>query len=249
MTENDRKSRSFMILIHLICWVLIMSFPFLFIFDQDDSSMDWQEYFRRSGPVISYCILFYLNYFMLIPKMLFRERQKRFLAVNALAVIVFCLGIQVWLRYIVPAPVPPPAHMPKVNPSIIFFLRDAFIMILTIGLAAAIRLNSKLANAENARRIENAFKHGVSSSEESFIDISFSEQPDSITCTITNSCHPKNRSDKSGSGIGLEQVRRRLELIYPGKYEWKYGTDNGTKTYFSNLTIWTARNKPYGSTA
>ena len=85
MTENDRKSRSFMILIHLICWVLIMSFPFLFIFDQDDSSMDWQEYFRRSGPVISYCILFYLNYFMLIPKLLFRERQKRFLAVNALA--------------------------------------------------------------------------------------------------------------------------------------------------------------------
>ena len=39
--------------------------------------------------------------------------------------------------------------MPKVNPSIIFFLRDAFIMILTIGLAAAVRLNSKLANAEN----------------------------------------------------------------------------------------------------
>ena len=361
MTENDRKSRSFMILIHLICWVLIMSFPFLFIFDQDDSSMDWQEYFRRSGPVISYCILFYLNYFMLIPKLLFRERQKRFLAVNALAVIVFCLGIQVWLRYVAPAPALPPMHMPRVNPTIIFFLRDAFIMILTIGLAAAIRLNSKLANAENARRdaeksrteaelknlrnqlnphfllntlnniyaliafdadkaqgvvqelsrllryvlydnqngtvplaremdfirdyislmkirlspkvrlttsfdiredsrrqiaplifislIENAFKHGVSSSEESFIDISFSEQPDSITCTITNSCHPKNRSDKSGSGIGLEQVRRRLELIYPGKYEWKYGTDNGTKTYFSNLTIWTARNKPYGSTA
>ena len=359
MTENDRKSRSFMILIHLICWVLIMSFPFLFIFDQDDSSMDWQEYFRRSGPVISYCILFYLNYFMLIPKLLFRERQKRFLAVNALAVIVFCLGIQVWLRYVAPAPALPPMHMPRVNPTIIFFLRDAFIMILTIGLAAAIRLNSKLANAENARRdaeksrteaelknlrnqinphfllntlnniyalisfdaekaqgvvqelsrllryvlyenqnrtvplaremdfirdyislmkirlspkvrlttsfdiredsrrqiaplifislIENAFKHGVSPSEEGFIDISFTETHESITCSIRNSSHPKTRSDKSGSGIGLEQVRRRLELLYQGKYEWKYGTDSGTKTYFSNLTIWPDKETPHKS--
>ena len=43
--------------------------------------------------------------------------------------------------------------------------------------------------------------------------------PGEIYCEITNSYHPKSMADKSGSGIGLEQVRKRLELTYPGHYD------------------------------
>ena len=63
--------------------------------------------------------------------------------------------------------------------------------------------------------IENAFKHGISPTEPSYIRIYFSESADSVCCEIANSYHPKNEADKSGSGIGLEQVRKRLELTYP----------------------------------
>ncbi len=54
----------------------------------------------------------------------------------------------------------------------------------------------------------------------SFIDISLTEKEDEIHCVIRNSNYPKNSTDKSGSGIGLEQVRKRLELLYAGHYEW-----------------------------
>lgn len=69
--------------------------------------------------------------------------------------------------------------------------------------------------------IENAFKHGISPTEDSYIYIRFEECNGKVTCHIRNSYHPKNHTDKSGSGIGLEQVKRRLELTYPHQYQWE----------------------------
>ena len=85
--------------------------------------------------------------------------------------------------------------------------------------------------------IENAFKHGISPTEPSFIRIYFSETPHEICCKICNSYHPKNEADKSGSGIGLEQVRKRLELTYPGQYQWQHSVNEDGKEYESVLVI------------
>ena len=85
--------------------------------------------------------------------------------------------------------------------------------------------------------IENAFKHGISPTEPSYIRIRFEESPQKVRCEIRNSYYPKTGADKSGSGIGLEQVRKRLELTYPGHYEWTHGVSGDGKEYESILTI------------
>lgn len=85
--------------------------------------------------------------------------------------------------------------------------------------------------------IENAFKHGISPTEPSFIRIRFSETPEEVRCKIANSHHPKNLADKSGSGIGLEQVRKRLELTYPDCHEWRQEVSEDGKEYRSTLII------------
>lgn len=69
--------------------------------------------------------------------------------------------------------------------------------------------------------IENAFKHGVSSNRPSNIDICLKEEEDRLVFTCDNTNYPKNDTDRSGSGIGLENTRRRLELVYHGRYEWE----------------------------
>lgn len=86
--------------------------------------------------------------------------------------------------------------------------------------------------------IENAFKHGVSTTQESYIRIYIKADDKSIVCSIVNSNHPKNDKDRSGHGIGLSQVARRLDLIYPGKYEWHKGVDASGKEYSSKITIY-----------
>lgn len=70
--------------------------------------------------------------------------------------------------------------------------------------------------------IENAFKHGISGDKPSFIEISLKEKADGKVEFISrNSYFPKSGSDKSGSGIGLELVKKKLELLYSGNYQWK----------------------------
>ena len=84
--------------------------------------------------------------------------------------------------------------------------------------------------------VENAFKHGVSPSEPSFIYIQIESADNQIVCDIQNSNHPKTANDHSGHGIGLVQVQRRLELTYPNHYQWEHGpTDDGI--YRSRIVI------------
>lgn len=84
--------------------------------------------------------------------------------------------------------------------------------------------------------IENAFKHGTSATEPSFVKIVMREPSQGvIECHIENSCFPKNENDKSGSGIGLKNLSRQLELLYPGKYTLH--AESNTRVYRSSLTI------------
>ena len=85
--------------------------------------------------------------------------------------------------------------------------------------------------------LENAFKHGISPQGTGDIKINLSQADGNITCEISNSHYPKRENDKSGSGIGLEQVSRRLELMYPGRYTWEKGITSDGKEYFSKITI------------
>ena len=64
--------------------------------------------------------------------------------------------------------------------------------------------------------IENAFKHGASPDKPSFIHITIDKiTKREIRCLVKNSYFPKDETDQSGSGIGLENLRRRLEILYP----------------------------------
>ncbi len=88
--------------------------------------------------------------------------------------------------------------------------------------------------------IENAFKHGVSGNKKSLIDIQLREKPNGVVEFICKNSHfPKSESDKSGSGIGLNQVKRRLELLYPKQYTWIQTIENEDEgsIFLSHLTI------------
>jgi len=85
--------------------------------------------------------------------------------------------------------------------------------------------------------IENAFKHGVSSNRPSLINIRLTTDGDTLSFTCQNTNYPKDDQNRSGSGIGLENTRRRLELMYPDRYTWDYGINNDGTEYHSCITI------------
>ncbi len=64
--------------------------------------------------------------------------------------------------------------------------------------------------------IENAFKHGIANDTLSPIRLLITLDDEHLHFYIQNKKHTNNR-DSSG-GIGLNNVKRRLDLLYPGKY-------------------------------
>jgi len=64
--------------------------------------------------------------------------------------------------------------------------------------------------------IENAFKHGIANDTLSPIRLLITLDDEHLHFYIHNKKHNNNR-DSSG-GIGLNNVKRRLDLLYPGKY-------------------------------
>jgi len=64
--------------------------------------------------------------------------------------------------------------------------------------------------------IENAFKHGVANDPASPILIRIVIEPDRLLFKTENKKHQYNKD--SIGGIGLLNVKRRLDLLYPGKY-------------------------------
>lgn len=68
--------------------------------------------------------------------------------------------------------------------------------------------------------VENAFKHGISLVEPSWIKIELACNEKSLRFTVNNSMHTKqdNDTERDKSGIGLQNVADRLAILYPGRY-------------------------------
>ena len=76
--------------------------------------------------------------------------------------------------------------------------------------------------------VENAFKHGVSNAvKDSWIHIDISLKKNMLIFKIENSViKEKNVSNGFGNGIGLENLKRRLEILYPNRHELKVMNDD-----------------------
>jgi len=86
--------------------------------------------------------------------------------------------------------------------------------------------------------IENAFKHGVSATNPSSIEISISQQNSIVDLLVVNTViKEQNNNLEAGSGIGLNNTRRRLDLLYPGKHTLKITEDAAANTYAVHLTL------------
>jgi len=90
--------------------------------------------------------------------------------------------------------------------------------------------------------IENAFKHGVSYREPSFIFIRMELDDKQIVFSTQNSLGRSSQPDNGQhSGIGLENVSKRLNLLFPGKHALK--TEQSETDFLVELSIQKLKNK------
>jgi len=84
--------------------------------------------------------------------------------------------------------------------------------------------------------VENAFKHGdYDSANGATINIKIEHAAGIIVVDINNSCLKESVKTEKKEGLGLKNVRSRLELRYPGKHHLKYHYQENV--FYLNLSI------------
>ena len=115
------------------------------------------------------------------------------------------------------------------------FLKD-YIKLMSMRCSSNVTLDVSLPETDSDKQVapllfiplvENAFKHGISTSEPSSIKITLKEEGEYVSFLVENTSFPKNDSDRSGSGIGVKNLQRRLDMLYPGQHSFEYGETQG----------------------
>ena len=348
LKNSEKTYRSIGWIIHLVAWGIVFCLPFFFT-GRNMEEVTTERYVRFIIVPLSFMALFYLDYFLLIPRYIFVQKTGKFLLVNAVLIILTMIVVHALMQLLPPLEMEmPPRPMPDATEITLFFLRNAMMYALVAGLSVAIRITARWYEQESTRKelervrveaelknlksqlnphflfntlnniytlillspdraqcavhdlskllryvlyesnlptvaiekemdfvrnyvelmrirlpestdlkiaidvqeaglpiapllfislIENAFKHGVSHSGASYIWINLQESEGSVRCDIKNSYFPKDSADRSGSGIGLTNLRKRLELIYPGKYTFSAQREGASYHVKLNLQI------------
>jgi two-component system LytT family sensor kinase len=83
---------------------------------------------------------------------------------------------------------------------------------------------------------ENAVKHGTGMIDKPEILISIDSEEKNLKFTVKNKYNPESEEKKDAThGIGLQNVKRRLELLYPGKYSLNINKENNWFSIELNL--------------
>ena len=322
-------------LLHIAIWVVLFGMPFFS--PRPGHPLHGGVNYSRFVPVlVSFFIVFYVNYFLLIKKYLFNKKFGLFLLWNIVLIAFVSLLVHLVFRYAYPAPADlhRHAHPRTLLDNLSFFSRNLMIYMAIVCVSVAVRMSDRWYRDESKRKemealraetelanlksqinphflfntlnniysliqidpsqaqeavhdlsgmmryllyeseqqtvslakesaflkdyiklmgmrlpsdrvkldvslpegsstqvapmmfiplVENAFKHGISDTEESHIKIDLHEDGEYVICNVENSCFPKDDTDRSGSGIGIKNLSRRLDMLYPGNYSFEYG--------------------------
>lgn len=84
--------------------------------------------------------------------------------------------------------------------------------------------------------VENAFKYGLSQSTPTSININISFDGCMMKMEISNTI-VSGPEPKIKTGLGLENLRKRLLILYPGKFEFHTNIEDNTFTAFLNIDL------------
>ncbi len=85
--------------------------------------------------------------------------------------------------------------------------------------------------------VENAFKHGIGMVPDPFIRIRLGMEDGMLSFSVVNNYHRGDHSKDKGSGIGLANVKNRLDLLYPEKYKLTIRDEGSVYTVYLKLDM------------
>ena len=140
LMPKKRHAALLTIAIHLLGWGLLLVFPLLMRWQNREETVTLSWYLGYIAVPLSCMVVFYANYLLLIPRILFRKSWSRFILLNILLVIVVWYAGRLWWDFYVANladAIPRPPKKDRDLPHLMFFARDMMSYALTVALAVA----------------------------------------------------------------------------------------------------------------
>lgn len=138
------------VFMHVLAWLFVFFTPL--IFNHGQSVITFKEYLRWCFMPLTMFVMFYTNYFLLVPKLFMRNRRRLFFIVEIVLVAFMVILIHEIFLYFVPQPHLKPGEVKKLPAHWLFMLRDVVTMSLIAAFGFTSRLSHSWHRAENARK-------------------------------------------------------------------------------------------------
>lgn len=152
-TTQRSRTKVIQVIVHTIAWAMMFCSP-LFFSQGEGNSISWARYLGFCASPLAFMLVFYLNYFVLIDRLLFRKRLGTFVLINLLLIILLAVGLHGWHEfhrtYVMGIP---PSSRPRARTQfyLFFMLRDAVTMLLVTGLSVAIKMTGRWYRVEREK--------------------------------------------------------------------------------------------------
>jgi hypothetical protein len=154
---NSKKIES---LSYLLIWVFVFSVPYFS--ERSSGQINWNEVSKNWIHVFGYLILFMINVYILVPRLLLKKKYRQyFVLVSTLIVLVIAVNIFAPIGFPTqhgfvpedsPEIVPPLSNGLQGKPPIMAFADNLIICILLVGAGTTVKLMSKWLNEEGLRK-------------------------------------------------------------------------------------------------
>jgi hypothetical protein len=176
MKSKKLNIRIIELFIFIVIWMAVFSVPF---FNQrTDNTINWEKLGIEWVRMISFLIIFLLNTYLLVPRLLFQKKYRSYVAITLLSIVIVIgctISLQLFLEptqplgmppmdlgpgmppmELGPGMPPPMGYKPAVQPeqkSVYMMLLDNFILaFLVVGVSTAFKMISQWLNEEERRK-------------------------------------------------------------------------------------------------
>ncbi len=141
MTKSDRYNTLF---IHMIMWLFLFAMPIFFM--DRTNGVSWGYLLKSTSSLLFSMIVFYVNYFLLIEKYLFKYKTRDFLIINLMLIIAVAMVAHFSYDFINSLQLDgPPRWRRRHNPPRVtyFIIRDVIFLMLVGGLSVALKMSNR----------------------------------------------------------------------------------------------------------
>ena len=138
------------VFMHVLAWLFVFLSPLIFNHGQSDITLS--DYMRWCFVPSLMFIVFYTNYFLLVPHLFMQNRRRLFFVLDAVLIVLVVITIHLVITYVMPHPADRHDAPEKIPAHWLFMLRDGITMSFVAVFGFASRLSRNWHKAENARK-------------------------------------------------------------------------------------------------